>query len=124
MTINRRKDLISAVVTIGNKEERIFRETFLFHNMLSVILLVAAEYRRNQDLKNWYVCHGFQNCQKELCSFKSYEFTVNHPLDLALVAAMNADGVFTDEPQLIMDYNAEKTGEMLAQQIEPMGKCN
>ncbi|WP_231759839.1 glycerophosphodiester phosphodiesterase [Microbulbifer elongatus] len=50
---------------------------------------------------------------------KSYVFTVNHPHDLALVVAMGADGVFTDEPQLIMDYNAAKTVEVLAEQIQP-----
>ena len=54
--------------------------------------------------------------------FKSYVFTVNHPHDLSLVAAMNADGVFTDEPQLIMDYNSAKTAEVMALQIEPVGK--
>ena len=49
---------------------------------------------------------------------KAYVFTVNNPHDLHLVAAMGADGVFTDEPQLIMDYNAEKTAEMLVQQMQ------
>ncbi|WP_261319548.1 glycerophosphodiester phosphodiesterase [Microbulbifer agarilyticus] len=52
---------------------------------------------------------------------KSYVFTVNHPHDLNLVAAMGADGVFTDEPQLIMDYNATKTAELVAQQLQTSG---
>ncbi|MBB5212106.1 glycerophosphodiester phosphodiesterase [Microbulbifer hydrolyticus] len=56
--------------------------------------------------------------------FKNFVFTVNHPHDLALVAAMNADGVFTDEPQLIMDYNTEKAGEAMARHIEPVEKFN
>lgn len=47
---------------------------------------------------------------------KSYVFTVNNEHDLKLVAAMGADGVFTDEPQLIMDYNARVTAEALLQQ--------
>ena len=50
--------------------------------------------------------------------FKAYVFTVNNPHDLHLVAAMGADGVFTDEPQLLMDYNTEKTAEMLVQQMQ------
>lgn len=47
---------------------------------------------------------------------KNYVYTVNNPDDLALVAAMGADGVFTDEPQMVMDYNARVTAEMLLQQ--------
>ena len=47
---------------------------------------------------------------------KNYVFTVNNLDDLHLVTAMGADGVFTDEPQLIMDYNAAKTAEVLMQQ--------
>lgn len=50
---------------------------------------------------------------------KSYVFTVNHSDDLPLLAAMGADGVFTDEPQMVMDYNARIAAEMvLQQQIE------
>ncbi|SDJ86961.1 glycerophosphodiester phosphodiesterase [Microbulbifer yueqingensis] len=44
---------------------------------------------------------------------RNYVFTVNNIDDLHLVAAMGADGVFTDEPQLVMDYNEAKTAEML-----------
>lgn len=47
---------------------------------------------------------------------RNYVFTVNNIADLQLVAAMGADGVFTDEPQLIMDYNAQRTAEALLQQ--------
>ncbi|MFD1218351.1 glycerophosphodiester phosphodiesterase [Microbulbifer celer] len=49
--------------------------------------------------------------------FKNYVFTVNHRHDLELVAAMGADGVFTDEPQLIMDYNQSRTAEMMLEQL-------
>lgn len=55
---------------------------------------------------------------------KCYVFTVNHVHDLNLVVTMNADGVFTDEPMLIMDYNAAKTAEALAGQIEPASKLD
>ncbi|WP_193161402.1 glycerophosphodiester phosphodiesterase [Microbulbifer hainanensis] len=47
---------------------------------------------------------------------RNYVFTVNHSDDLHLVAAMGADGVFTDEPQLVMDYNAAKTASVLLHQ--------
>ncbi|MCX2783195.1 glycerophosphodiester phosphodiesterase [Microbulbifer thermotolerans] len=47
---------------------------------------------------------------------KNYIFTVNHPDDLPLIAAMGADGVFTDEPRIVMDYNARLTAEMLLNQ--------
>ncbi|SHF03562.1 glycerophosphoryl diester phosphodiesterase [Microbulbifer donghaiensis] len=49
---------------------------------------------------------------------KNYVFTVNNPDDLVLLAAMGADGVFTDEPQMVMDYNARITAEVLMQQME------
>ncbi|WP_323845189.1 glycerophosphodiester phosphodiesterase [Microbulbifer magnicolonia] len=49
---------------------------------------------------------------------KNYVFTVNNPDDLTLLAAMGADGVFTDEPQMVMDYNARITAEMLLQQLD------
>ncbi|WP_250458682.1 glycerophosphodiester phosphodiesterase [Microbulbifer litoralis] len=52
---------------------------------------------------------------------RNYVFTVNNIADLQLVAAMGADGVFTDEPQLIMDYNAAKTAELLLQQAQVTG---
>ncbi|WP_237055065.1 glycerophosphodiester phosphodiesterase [Microbulbifer sediminum] len=44
---------------------------------------------------------------------RNYVFTVNNLDDLHLVAAMGADGVFTDEPQLMMNYNAARTAEVL-----------
>ena len=47
---------------------------------------------------------------------RNYVFTVNHTDDLHLVAAMGADGVFTDEPQLVMEYNAAKTASVLLHQ--------
>ncbi|MGL6160191.1 glycerophosphodiester phosphodiesterase [Microbulbifer sp.] len=47
---------------------------------------------------------------------KNYVYTVNNKEDLHLIAAMGADGVFTDEPQMVMDYNAGVTAEMLMQQ--------
>ncbi|WKD48704.1 glycerophosphodiester phosphodiesterase [Microbulbifer spongiae] len=37
---------------------------------------------------------------------KHYVFTVNTPDDLVLLAAQGVDGVFTDEPQLVLDFNA------------------
>ncbi|MFC6632716.1 glycerophosphodiester phosphodiesterase [Microbulbifer taiwanensis] len=49
---------------------------------------------------------------------KSYVFTVNNSDDLALVAAMGADGVFTDEPHLVMEYNACITTDALVQQLQ------
>ncbi|MCW8127264.1 glycerophosphodiester phosphodiesterase [Microbulbifer halophilus] len=52
---------------------------------------------------------------------RNYVFTVNNIADLQLVAAMGADGVFTDEPQLIMDYNAQRTAEALLQQSPTAG---
>ncbi|WP_346837230.1 glycerophosphodiester phosphodiesterase [Microbulbifer sp. SAOS-129_SWC] len=48
---------------------------------------------------------------------RSYVFTVNNPDDLQLVAAMGADGVFTDEPQLVMDYNLARTTGALLQHV-------
>jgi glycerophosphoryl diester phosphodiesterase len=60
--------------------------------------------------------------------FKSYVFTVNSLDDLNLVAAMGADGVFTDEPQLVMEYNATKTAGILAhqhvQELDDPEQCN
>ncbi|WP_237067257.1 glycerophosphodiester phosphodiesterase [Microbulbifer guangxiensis] len=47
---------------------------------------------------------------------KSYVFTVNSTEDLHLMSAIGADGVFTDEPKLVMNYNASKTAEVLMQQ--------
>ncbi|GAA5524052.1 glycerophosphodiester phosphodiesterase [Microbulbifer aestuariivivens] len=47
---------------------------------------------------------------------KSYVFTVNTMEDLHLLAAMDADGVFTDHPKLVMNYNASRTAEILMQQ--------
>ncbi|WP_444915665.1 glycerophosphodiester phosphodiesterase [Microbulbifer sp. TRSA007] len=45
---------------------------------------------------------------------KNYVFTVNDPNDLILLAAQGIDGVFTDEPQIVSDFNARveftKTG--------------
>ncbi|AWF82483.1 glycerophosphodiester phosphodiesterase [Microbulbifer sp. A4B17] len=45
---------------------------------------------------------------------KNYVFTVNDPNDLILLAAQGVDGVFTDEPQIVLDFNARaeftKTG--------------
>lgn len=46
---------------------------------------------------------------------KSYIYTVNNAADLPLLAAMGADGVFTDEPQMVMDYNARIAAEMRLQ---------
>ncbi|MCH9692001.1 MAG: glycerophosphodiester phosphodiesterase [Gammaproteobacteria bacterium] len=40
--------------------------------------------------------------------FKNYVFTVNELEDLQLIATMGADGVFTDQPQLVIEYNASK----------------
>ncbi|MFA0811598.1 glycerophosphodiester phosphodiesterase [Microbulbifer epialgicus] len=37
---------------------------------------------------------------------KNYVFTVNNPNDLLLLAAQGVDGVFTDEPQVVLDFNA------------------
>ncbi|WP_226662814.1 glycerophosphodiester phosphodiesterase [Microbulbifer aggregans] len=53
---------------------------------------------------------------------KSYVFTVNNPHDLQLVADMGADGVFTDEPRLIMDYNTAKSAKVLAQRLQQRGR--
>ncbi|SDZ95556.1 glycerophosphodiester phosphodiesterase [Microbulbifer marinus] len=47
---------------------------------------------------------------------KSYIFTVNNMDDLTLMAAIGADGVFTDEPQMVMDFNARATAEILLHQ--------
>ena len=59
---------------------------------------------------------------------KSYVFTVNSLDDLNLVAAMGADGVFTDEPQLVMEYNATKTAGILlhqhVQELDDPEQCN
>lgn len=52
---------------------------------------------------------------------RNYVFTVNNIADLQLVAAMGADGVFTDEPQLIMNYNAGKTAEMMLRRSQMAG---
>lgn len=52
---------------------------------------------------------------------KSYVFTVNNPHDLHLMAAMKVDGVFTDEPGLLMDYNTARAAEMLVQQMQAPG---
>ncbi len=55
---------------------------------------------------------------------KSYVYTVNNPHDLHLVAAMGVDGVFTDEPQLVMDYNTAKAAEKIARQVDQFGDLN
>lgn len=55
---------------------------------------------------------------------KSYVYTVNNPHDLYLVANMGADGVFTDEPQLVMDYNTAKAAEAIVQQVDQFGDLN
>ncbi|MEW5250100.1 glycerophosphodiester phosphodiesterase [Microbulbifer sp. 2201CG32-9] len=47
---------------------------------------------------------------------RTYVFTVNDPADLALLGKMGVDGVFTDEPELVMEYNAGKMAEILIQQ--------
>ncbi|BBM02164.1 glycerophosphodiester phosphodiesterase [Microbulbifer sp. GL-2] len=36
---------------------------------------------------------------------KNYVFTVNNPSDLAMLAAQGVDGVFSDEPQIVLDFN-------------------
>ncbi|GAB2884502.1 glycerophosphodiester phosphodiesterase [Microbulbifer echini] len=37
---------------------------------------------------------------------KNYIFTVNEPDDLILLAEQGIDGVFTDKPQMVLDFNA------------------
>ncbi|WP_444922507.1 glycerophosphodiester phosphodiesterase [Microbulbifer sp. CnH-101-G] len=37
---------------------------------------------------------------------KNYIFTVNNPDDLALLASQGVDGVFTDKPQIVLNFNA------------------
>ncbi|MCO1333844.1 glycerophosphodiester phosphodiesterase [Microbulbifer sp. OS29] len=37
---------------------------------------------------------------------KNFVFTVNDPNDLILLATQGVDGVFTDEPQIVLDFNA------------------
>ncbi|WP_246068561.1 glycerophosphodiester phosphodiesterase [Microbulbifer harenosus] len=55
---------------------------------------------------------------------KNYVYTVNNGHDLHLVAAMGVDGVFTDEPQLVMDYNTAKAAEMMVRQIDQFDDLN
>lgn len=50
---------------------------------------------------------------------KTYVYTVNHGDDLHLLADMGVDGVFTDEPQLVMEYNAAIAAEAVAEQVPP-----
>ncbi|WP_444919860.1 glycerophosphodiester phosphodiesterase [Microbulbifer sp. CnH-101-G] len=38
---------------------------------------------------------------------KNYVFTVNNPDDLLLLATQGVDGVFTDEPQIVLDFNTQ-----------------
>ncbi|WP_444924792.1 glycerophosphodiester phosphodiesterase [Microbulbifer sp. DLAB2-AF] len=41
---------------------------------------------------------------------KNYIFTVNNPDDLALLASQGVDGVFTDRPQIVLDFNKKIMG--------------
>ncbi|WP_226643106.1 glycerophosphodiester phosphodiesterase [Microbulbifer variabilis] len=41
---------------------------------------------------------------------KNYVFTVNNPDDLVLLAAQGVDGVFTDKPQMVLDFNERILG--------------
>jgi glycerophosphoryl diester phosphodiesterase len=49
---------------------------------------------------------------------KNYVYTVNHTEDLHILADMGVDGVFTDEPQLVMDYNAAINAETVMLQMQ------
>ncbi|WP_444943616.1 glycerophosphodiester phosphodiesterase [Microbulbifer sp. ZKSA006] len=57
-----------------------------------------------------HTCVDFVNADligdAKMRGLKNYVFTVNDPNDLILLAAQGIDGVFTDEPQIVLDFNA------------------
>ncbi|GAB2899469.1 glycerophosphodiester phosphodiesterase [Microbulbifer echini] len=58
-----------------------------------------------------HTCLDFTNTQliadAKRRGLKNYVFTVNNSVDLTLLAAQGVDGVFTDKPQMVLDYNTQ-----------------